>query len=210
MTKNPFEFRFCDLVGGHENPEDGFRLGVAIATFWAAQRDQPSPEHDRILDHVETDKLHAIPMLMTLSLVDPIFFDLSQRMAARTLVKQQGNVGKMVGKLAVIGLTHPRPNVANSKIARDLGILVSLGSTCRLGLAPTERKSKKAGALIPDSGSRRFYELAVQQELFRGVPSTTQISEVWGRRQSTLLRAGFSEEDVYRFSADFSGTTLGT
>lgn len=196
-----------DLVQIDENPEDGFHLGVAIAAFWIAQKSAPDPRNDATFDNLTSSQFAVIPLIMHLARIDPIFFDLSKRMSANSLIKQQGNVGRMVGRMAVMGLVYPSPTIGKTTLARDVGILFALGSACRLNVFPTERKSKKPDRPVSDSGSRRILEFAKKNYSARGFPTINSISEIWTARENILIRAGFTSEDASCFSEDHFGTT---
>lgn len=204
----PFgHFRITDLVEACDDPFQGFHLGLAISTFWTIQHSSADPANDEIIDKQQFPKEAAIPLIIKLSAFDPIFFDLSARMAANTLYKNQGNGGALATRIAVAGLVGQRPSVGKSRCARDVGIVFALANTCRLRLKPTERKSKKTDAPVSNSGSRLFHTVANEQGRARGMPEIKQIGQIWDKRSDILQQAGFDLDDVSLFLERFKGTT---
>lgn len=200
-------FEITDLVEMCDDPMQGVKLGVAVAKVWIAQSTKFDPANDAILDKVEAPKDVAQILVHVLSSIDAIYFDLSARMLANVLVKKRGNIGSTLGYMTAVRLTYKRPHGPRLKTARDIGILFALANTCRLGLKPTERPSKKPSAPLSNSGSRLIQDLISEEEgEFVGNLTIKTIGQVWDNRRSILMKAGFKPEDVSRFLERFKGT----
>ncbi|WP_457650680.1 hypothetical protein [Profundibacter sp.] len=185
---------------GLANINDGFDLGVTLTAYWHLQKHDPDPSNDELLHKLdnETYQTALLPLLIDLSMADPIFYDLSSRMCAASLIKMNGSVGKFIGQITARLLLLPKPSVGKKKIGRDVGLIIAVTYGIRLGLKPTESISKPSKDAY-NSGCRK-----VSTELHKkygiSVIDYSAIERIWKRRREILLEVGFTEKDISDFS----------
>lgn len=171
-----------------DEPEKMFRALVSIAKWSLAQRKSPDASHDALLSQANDFTQIWMGLLLHLATVDRAFFDLSKRMAARTLVRHDPPAPiyrQMAGMLLFAG---DGPSARKTAAARDAAIVLAVAVGVEAGLMPMESHGQQNA---PRSGCG-----IVADELGKTYGA---IEKVWLKRHARLSDVGFSSADVSDF-----------
>lgn len=162
---------------------------VELMIQWrTCQTREPDRAHDALLGEAVEDCLmlrHAL--IVYLATLDPEFFRLNQRMAARSVARGEDLPWMIRQMIAVLVEGQRPPMVRQSRIGRDLLVVIAVQVAKWLGLSPMT----STAARRPETGCGRLM----------GVTGSTYpaVEKIWKRRFDVLMAAGFPQEDVSDF-----------
>ena len=187
-------FHLRDLASD-DDPEQLFNDLATIIAWTYREEERPGENNDFLFEAVRDRTSIHMGLLLHLSTIDPAFFRLARRMAARTLVRL-ASPNLLYRSMAAALLESYPPNQRKPRAARDAIIVIAVAIGQELGWHPTEAD----GSAQPTrSGAARLANtLSILGVKMVGYEA---IAKVWARRSDKLHAAGFSPSDASEFFA---------
>jgi hypothetical protein len=191
---------FLRLRDFHDSDEPGqtFAALVTIAKWSVAQQKFPNASHDELLTQASGFTHIWMGLLLHLATVDRAFFDLSKRMAARTLVRPDPPAFIYRQMAAMLLFEGDGPKRTKPAAARDAAIVLAVATSVEAGLLPTENRERR------NDPTRRSGCGIVAAAI--GMEYGTIERAVWNNRHARLVAVGFPASEV----SDFLGRTSPT
>ena len=180
-------------LANSDDPEAIFNAMAALAAWSFRQAAKATSAHDAILSGLGNHTALRMGLLLHLGTIDRHFFNLSKRMAARTLVRHE-RPASIYRQMAAALLVSDAPKNSSPKAARDVALIIGITVGLELGWFATE--SEKAG---PNTKSACGRMAAALGERFGLSIEYSAMVKVWNRREAILQAAGFDEKTVLEF-----------
>lgn len=179
-------FRLVDIRTSTD-PVGLFAALLSVAKWSVQERVAPGSTNDRVLDETSNFTQVYMGLLFWLATIDRDFFNLSKRMAARTLVRHE-RVAEIYRQMAAALLVAGEgPKLRKTTLARDVVLVLAVEVGKEAGWLPTE----SAGAVAERSGCAKA-AAALGMEY-------SAVEKIWRKREERLVAAGFEPEDVSDF-----------